>query len=111
MNLASALVDLATMAGEEAPLDEAIERYNAALASAAAMGGGTQQAILQGNLAQALTIRGSNRRSIDDLEQAVTLTKTAIAYWTSIGATDALNEADANLRQTLALLTELYNAR
>ncbi|MEN3952466.1 hypothetical protein [Iodidimonas sp. SYSU 1G8] len=111
VNLASALVDLATMASEEAPLDEAIERYNAALASAAAMGGGTQQAILQGNLAQALTIRGSNRRSIDDLEQAVKLTKTAIAYWTSIGATDALNEADANLRQTLALLTELYNAR
>jgi tetratricopeptide (TPR) repeat protein len=111
VNLASALVDLSTVARTDEPLDEAVTRLDSALARVANLDMESQKAIIEGNLGQALTMRGWTRKSIADLERAVTLIKQAITYWASVGATDAQHDSEANLRQAHHLMAELYNAR
>jgi hypothetical protein len=46
-----------------------------------------------------------------DVEEAVELNKAAVAYWDSVGATDARDDTEANLRQSYDVLKELYSAR
>lgn len=111
VNMASALVEVATVSNDPAPASEAVTRLQQALATAATLNLPAQTAIIQGNLAQALTVRGVHTRTPADLEQAAALGKQAIAYWDSVGATDARDDVAANLQQTYSLLTDLYNAR
>jgi tetratricopeptide (TPR) repeat protein len=111
VNMASALVEMSTVSNDPAPANEAVTRLQGALAMVGPLNLPAQKAIIQGNLAQALAVRGWNNRTTDDLEQSVALGKEAVAYWDSVGATDARNEAEANLRQAYQLLAELYSAR
>ncbi len=111
VNMASALVEIATVGSDPAPVEEAVTMLDAALASAGSLGLPAQTAIIQGNLAQALTVRGWHRQAAADVEKAIELAKAAIAYWDSVGATDARDSTEANLRQSYQVLTELYNAR
>jgi tetratricopeptide (TPR) repeat protein len=110
-NLGSTLIELSNMTGDAAALDEAIRRYQEALALVGREKLAAQEAILRGNLAQALTVRGYTRRSVEDLERSVALARAAIDYWRGVGAADALAEAEANLRETHRLLAELYDGR
>ncbi|MBI1180287.1 MAG: hypothetical protein GC201_06985 [Alphaproteobacteria bacterium] len=111
VNLASALVELSSLSKNDQPLDEAVDRFSAALDRVGRLDMPSQKAIIEGNLGQALTVRGWGRKSTADLERSVDLTKQAIDYWESVGATDARSEAEANLRQTYQLLTQLYESR
>ena len=111
VNMASALVEMSTVGNDPGPAGEAVDRLQAALATVGSLNLPAQKAIIQGNLAQALTVRGWHSKTASDLEQAVVLSKAAIAYWDSVGATDARDDAEANLRQSYEVLTEIYNAR
>lgn len=111
VNMASALVEMSTVSKDPGPASEAVTSLQAALAMVEPLNLPAQKAIIQGNLAQALTVRGWHTRAAADLEQAVDLSKAAIAYWDSVGATDARDDAEANLRQSYEVLTEIYNTR
>ncbi|MEN3975187.1 hypothetical protein [Emcibacter sp. SYSU 3D8] len=111
VNMASALVEMAMLTNEAAPADEAVTQLRAALAMAATLDLPAQTAIIQGNLAQALTVRGWHNKAAADVEQAVELGKAAISYWDSVGAIDARDDTEANLRQSYQVLTELYSIR
>jgi predicted RNA-binding Zn ribbon-like protein len=111
VNMASALVETSMLSGDAAPAGEAVAQLEAALAAVGPLNLPSQQAIIQGNLAQALTIRGYQTKTAADVERAVALGKEAVAYWDSVGATDARNDTEANLRQSYQILTELYSAR
>lgn len=111
VNMASALVEMAMLSKDVAPTDEAITQLRGALSMVETLDLPGQKAIIQGNLAQALTVRGAHNRVTGDVEEAVELGKAAVAYWDSVGATDARNDTEANLRQSYQVLTELYSVR
>ena len=111
VNMASALVEMAMLSKDVAPTDEAITQLRGALSMVETLDLPGQKAIIQGNLAQALTVRGAHNRVAGDVEEAVELGKAAVAYWDSVGATDARNDTEANLRQSYQVLTELYSVR
>ena len=111
VNMASALVEMAMLNNDVTPIDEAVTELQAAMVTVDTLNLPAQKAIIQGNLAQALTVRGYHNRVAADVEQAVELGKAAVAYWESVGATDARNDTEANLRQSNEVLSELNGAR
>ncbi|MGE0667373.1 MAG: hypothetical protein AB7O49_12510 [Sphingomonadales bacterium] len=111
VNMASALVETAMLGGDTAPADEAVVQLQTALETVEPLDLASQKAIIQGNLAQALTVRGYRKKDTADVERAVELGKEAAAYWDSVGAVDARNETEASLRQSYQVLSELYSVR